>query len=99
MAVRCRTDGVLHSDIYRVDEVLARTFNMVLVVVNIEIVLTLMHAVAIRQYGPGFLHSDPHKRLNTGLYRSHPSVRGHLPLYPALLSEDFSRAQASRQRF
>ncbi len=86
-----------NSDIYRVDEVIARTFNMVKPIKQLADSnwLTIQ---ALRQYQQGSFHTRCHRCLDPDILSSCGATGRCIHHLPEVLPPDFSRTETTRQR-
>lgn len=78
------------SDIYRVDEVLARTFNMVLAIPCYYLVdMADINFTAFCKYSAGLLHAHTHHSIDTDLHYVGNSARSNLSVHTTILLANF----------
>lgn len=72
------------------DEVLARTFNMVLAITCYHLVdMADLDFTAICKYSAGLLHAHTHHSIDADLHFVGNSARGSLPIHTTILLANF----------
>lgn len=80
---------LVYSDIYRIDEVLARTFNMVCMEINCYMKEAVNFVIAFWKYCESALHDDCHFVVNTSISPGRSSFGLYLLHLSEILPADF----------